>query len=119
MTRDPDVEQWLADRNHPLDEVMRSVREVILGADDRVGECVKWKTPTFTYKGNIVSFNPSKHLVSLLFHRGSEIPGDHPRLEGDGKLVRTMRFASVEDVEAGREALAAVIRSWCDLKDGR
>lgn len=57
-------------------------------------------------------------MISILFHRGAEIPGDHPRLEGDGKLVRTMRFADVEEVEAGREDLQAAIRAWCDWRAG-
>ena len=76
------------------------------------------ETPTFEYRGNIASFNPSKRVVSLLFHRGAEIPGDHPRLEGDGRLARTMRFTDLEDVEAGRADLEAVIRAWCDWKAG-
>jgi hypothetical protein len=81
-----------------------------------VTESIKWKTPTFAYKGNIASFNPSKNVVSIMFHRGSEIPGDHPRLEGDGKLVRTMRFVDADQLEAGESELAAVIRAWCDSR---
>lgn len=61
---------------------------------------IKWKTPTFSYQGNIFSFNPAKNLISLLFHRGAEIPGNHPRLDGEGKLARTMRFADLDDVRA-------------------
>jgi hypothetical protein len=117
VQRDPEVDAWFEARAHPLDAAMRRTREVILDADDRVTESIKWKTPTFSYRGNIASFNPSKHLVSLLFHRGAEIPGTHPRLEGDGKLARTMRFADLDDVEAGRAELEAVIRAWCDAKD--
>lgn len=112
----PEVEEWLVDRDHPLDDAMRLVRDVILGADERITECVKWKTPTFMFEGNIVSFSPSKKLVSLMFHRGAEIPGSHPRLEGDAKLVRTMRFHDVDDVRAGADDLATVIRAWCDWK---
>ena len=115
---DPDVDRWFDERDHPLDAALRRVREIILGADDRVTESIKWKTPTFAYKGNIASFNPSKNAVSILFHRGSEIPGRHPRLEGDGKLVRTMRFVDLDDVESGRVDLEKVIRAWCDLKAG-
>lgn len=29
-------------------------------------------------RGNIASFNPAKNVVSLLFHRGAEIPGEPP-----------------------------------------
>jgi hypothetical protein len=119
MNRNPEVDRWLDEADHPLDATIRRTREIILGADDRVTESIKWKTPTFSYKGNIISFNPSKRLVSLLFHRGAEIPGDHPRLEGDGRLARTMRFTDLDDLEAGREDLQAAIRAWCDWQDER
>lgn len=97
MNTNPDLDAWFAQRSHPLEDAMQRVREIILDADPRVTESIKWKTPTFAFEGNIVSFNPSKNLVSLLFHRGAEIPGEHPRLEGDGPLVRTMRFANRAD----------------------
>ena len=87
-----------------------------MGADDRVTESVKWQTPTFAFKGNIASFQPSKHVVSIMFHRGSEIPGEHPRLEGDGRLVRVMRFADLDQLEAGGAELEAVVRAWCQAK---
>lgn len=119
MNRNPEVDRWFAERDEPIDAAMQRVRDVILEADDRVTESIKWKTPTFSFEGNIASFNPSKRIVSLLFHRGAEILGDHPRLEGDGKLARTMRFADLGEVEAGRDELAAVIRSWCEWKAGR
>jgi hypothetical protein len=118
MNRNPDVDRWFDEADHPLDPMMRRAREIILAADDRVTESIKWKTPTFAYKGNIASFNPSKNVVSIMFHRGSEIPGVHPRLEGDGKLVRTMRFGGVEALEAGRADLEAVVRAWCEWKAG-
>jgi hypothetical protein len=118
MNRNPDVDQWLNESAHPLEATMRRARDIILRADDRVTETIKWKTPTFAYKGNIASFNPSKNLISIMFHRGAEIPGDHPRLEGDGKLVRTMRFTDLDQLEAGRADLEAAIRAWCDWKAG-
>ena len=118
MNRNPDVDHWLDQAGHPQDAMMRRARDIILEADDRVTESIKWKTPTFAYHGNIASFNPSKHLLSIMFHRGSEIPGEHPRLEGEGKLVRTMRFADLGQLEAGRADLAAVVRAWCAWKAG-
>lgn len=116
MNRNPDVDRWLDEADHPLDPLLRRARDIILDADDRVSESIKWKTPTFSYNGNIASFNPSKNVVSIMFHRGSEIPGDHPRLEGDGRLVRTMRFGDADQLEAGRADLQSVIRAWCDWK---
>lgn len=114
--RAPEVDNWFETKQPVQAEAMQLVREIILGADERITETIKWSTPTFMYEGNICSFNPAKNFVSLLFHRGAEIPGDHDRLVGDGRLARTMRFSDVADVEAGRAALEAVIRSWIDLK---
>jgi hypothetical protein len=116
LNRNPEVDRWFEDAAHPLDATMRRARDIILGSDGRVSESIKWKTPTFAYRGNIASFNPSRHLLSIMFHRGAEIPGDHPRLEGEGRLVRTMRFAGLDELEAGRGDLEAVVRAWCDWK---
>jgi len=112
------VEAWFADRGHPLEAEMRRVRDLVLGVDPRITEAIKWQTPTFVFEGNIASFSPSKNFVSLMFHRGSEIPGHHPALEGDGRLVRTMRFADAAEVEAKRDDLEAAITAWCWSREG-
>ena len=117
MNKRSEVDRWFEQRDHPLAEALQHARQIILGADDRVTETIKWSTPTFVYKGNILSFTPSKVVISLMFHRGAEIPGSHPRLEGDGKLVRTMRFTSLDEVETGRADLELVIAAWCDWRD--
>jgi hypothetical protein len=114
VNRNPDVDRWFEQRKPPNEDAMQRVREIVLDSDERVTEAIKWQTPTFVFNGNIASFAPAKRFVSLLFHRGAEIPGKHPRLEGDGKLTRTMRFADVADVENHRRDLEKVIRAWCD-----
>jgi hypothetical protein len=112
----PDVDAWFATRDHPLTDAMQLARRLILDADPRVTESIKWKTPTFSFRGDIVSFNPAKKMVSLLFHRGAEIPGDYPRLTGEGRLVRVMRFADVGEVDDAQEELQSVIRAWCTYR---
>jgi uncharacterized protein YdhG (YjbR/CyaY superfamily) len=52
-----------------MKDAMLRVRDVVLAADPRIDECIKWQTPTFTFGGNLASFNPrAKKHVSLLFH---------------------------------------------------
>ena len=58
MGKNSEVDQWLKTLDHPLKDAIEKVRLIILGADKRVGECIKWKSPTFTYEGNIASINP-------------------------------------------------------------
>ena len=119
MGKNAEVQEWLDDFDHPLKEAILGVRDIVLGADDRVEECIKWKSPTFTFGGNIASINPNtKKKVSLMFHRGAEIPGDHPALVGGGGTVKYMYFADLPDVEAQRPSLEAAIRAWCAMKEG-
>ena len=39
-------------------------------------------------------------------------------LTGDGATSRTAKFASLDDIEAQADALRAVVRTWCDWRDG-
>jgi hypothetical protein len=118
MHENPEVSAWLDELDHPLLPVIQGVRRTFLEADDRVTETIKWKSPTFMYEGNLASIDPkAKRHVAVLFHRGAEIPGDHPILEGDGKLARYARFPDLETLEARRDELIAVTRAWCDARD--
>jgi hypothetical protein len=113
------VDEWFQALDHPLKNAMLLVRYPLLEADDRITESIKWSAPTFEYKGNLASFQPkARNFVSLMFHRGAEIPGNHPGLEGDSPLVRMMRFKDEADVEKRRKELQAVVRAWCDWKSG-
>src|SRR5688572_18865985 len=59
-----------------MKDVVLRIREVILEADPRIEECIKWQAPTFTFEGNLASFFPkSKQHASLMFHQGALIPG--------------------------------------------
>jgi hypothetical protein len=117
MNENPEVSAWLRELDHPLKDVILSVRASFLAADERITETIKWKSPTFMYKGNLASIDPKarKH-VAVLFHRGAEIPGDHPLLQGEGKLARFARFPDLDSAERGRDALIAVTRAWCDAR---
>jgi len=117
-TRNPDVDAWFERYANPMKETVAAAREVMLDADDRIGEVVKWSTPTFVYKGNLASFQPrAKQLVSILFHEGATIPGAHPILEGGGDHARYARIAGPEELAARRAELEAVVRAWCDARD--
>jgi hypothetical protein len=112
-----EVEAWFEDLDHPLKGAMLQVRKVILATDRRLDETIKWKSPTFTFEGNMASIDPrSKKHVQLMFHQGAKLPGKHPRLEGGGGTVRYMRFADVAEVKARKHDLEAATRAWIELK---
>lgn len=117
MAKADEVNAWFEEYDNPMKDVVLAVREVVLASDVRVTECIKWKSPTFMYEGNIASFNPrSKKHASLMFHTGAHIPGEHAILEGGGDTARYATFTDLDDVTAKTGQLQAVIQSWIESK---
>ena len=115
--KNSEVDAWFEKYENPMKPVVQAVREIILNADSSMEESIKWKAPTFSYKGNLASFFPkAKQHASLMFHAGATIPGDFPSLEGTGDTSRVMKFTDLSDVEAKRQELESIVRAWIDLK---
>ena len=113
-----DVDEWMEAYDNPMKPVVAEVRKVVLAADDRITEAIKWQAPTFIYDGNIASFFPkAKKHASLMFHKGAEIPGDFPNLEGEGKEARSMKFKSLEDLNSKKAELTSIVQAWCAMRD--
>src|SRR5215510_8940068 len=118
MGRSKEVDAWFARYDNPMKDVVERIRTIVLAADARMDECIKWQAPTFTYKGNLASFYPkSKDHASLMFHIGARIPGSFPRLEGAGDTSRIMKIGSIEEAEAARPELESIVRAWIDWRD--
>jgi uncharacterized protein YdeI (YjbR/CyaY-like superfamily) len=118
MKTNPEVDRFLAAKNHPMTKEINRVREIILDTDDRIEEVVKWSSPTFMYKGNIASFfMNAKKFVSLMFHKGATIKDDSGLLQGDAKAGRLARFEDLADIEKKKTALQEVIREWIRMQD--
>ena len=116
--RNPDVDEWFSAYENPQKDVMLYLRDVILAADERIQEAIKWKSPTFVYKGNIASFNPrAKKHVSLMFHTGASIPGEYPHLEGSGDVARYLSVEDMTQAKALEPELAAIFKAWCEMRD--
>jgi hypothetical protein len=118
MPTRPDVDAWFEGYDNPMKPVVQRIREIVLDADPRIEETIKWQAPTFMYKGNLASFYPkSRQHASLMFHQGGLIPGNHPRLEGSGDTSRVLKIASIEEADAARGDLEAIVRDWIAWRD--
>ena len=118
MNVNPEVEAWFESYENPQKPLVRAVREVILSADDRITEAIKWQAPTFIYRGNLASFYPrSKQHVSLMFHQGASLPDPDGLLEGEGDTSRVAKFTSAADLDAKTEALRGLVAAWIELKE--
>ena len=117
MPRRREVDRWLAGYENPMKQVVLRVRDIVLGADARIDECIKWQAPTFTFEGNLASFFPkSKQHASLMFHTGARIPGKHPLLEGTGSTSRVMKLGSLAEANRARPQIEKIVRAWCDWR---
>jgi hypothetical protein len=77
------------------------VREIILRADRRMRELVKYGTLTFADDADFATFvQVAKKQVSVMFNRGARIPGKFPHLEGTGPSARFIRFADPAEAQA-------------------
>lgn len=112
-----EVDSWMSRYSNPKREVVQRVRHMVLAVDDRITETIKWDTPTFVYKGNIASFYPhSMDHVTLVFHRGTRIPGTYPHLVPDSEDRAIMRISSFAEAEEVREEIEALIQAWIMLR---
>ena len=106
------VDEWLEATSNPMASTISTVVDV-LRTDERLDEAVKYRAPAFMVGSTIVCYFhwSAKAFASLVFPSGSSIPGEHPRLLGDG-LQRTMRFHSDADARAAADDLLDVIDDW-------
>jgi hypothetical protein len=119
VQHDAEVDAWFERYQNPQKDLVMAVRDVVLEADPRVGECIKWQAPTFTYQGNMASFFPraTKH-VSLMFHTGAALPDPRGILEGEGATSRSLKILDHDDLAAKTPGLQGLVRSWIGLRDG-
>ena len=45
---------FLKKKKHPLNDEIQLVREIIMNVSEKIGKDIKWSSPTFIYKGNII-----------------------------------------------------------------
>lgn len=114
----PDVEDWFARYDNPKRDVVMRVRLIVLDADERIAEKIKWNTPTFQYKGDMASFFPlSMDHATLVFHQGRHIPGTYKHLVPDGDHAAVFRVTSFEEAEERREELERIVGAWIQWRD--
>jgi hypothetical protein len=118
-----DVEAFLASLDHPHEQEILALRRIILGADPRIGEGIKWNAPSFRTSEWFATVHlRAKPGVQVILHFGAKkravfdpctaISDPESLLEWAGDDRAFARFRDLADVEAKQSAFAAVIRQW-------
>jgi hypothetical protein len=55
------VDAYVAGLKHPLTQVVKNLRQIILSIDGDIGEEIKWNAPTFFYAGPMKPANPKEY----------------------------------------------------------
>jgi hypothetical protein len=116
----PKVDAYMQALEHPLKPVMEAVRAIILGAHPGITEGIKWNSPSFYYKGDMVVFHTrsAEHLL-LIFPNGIVIGDESGLLEGDYVDRRMAYFRSMDEVNSKQAALESAILGWVRYMDGQ
>jgi hypothetical protein len=121
------VEEYIQNSQHPLKQVVAAARAAILNAGPELTEHIKWNAPSFCHLGqDRVTFNlHNQNYLLLVFHRGAKASHDwaeRPALEDDRGLLEwvtndraSLKLHSLEELEAKRERLQAIVRQWVAL----
>jgi hypothetical protein len=120
-----EVETFLDALDHPRKPEILALRRIILGADPRIGERIKWNAPSFRTGEWFGTFHlRAKDGVQVILHFGAKKrDGFAPRtaiadpeslLEWLAEDRATAKFRDLADVEAKQSAFASVIRQWIE-----
>ncbi|HEV7590199.1 MAG TPA: DUF1801 domain-containing protein [Longimicrobium sp.] len=116
------VEVYLAMLDHPRKREILALREIILGADPRITEGIKWNAPSFRTSEWFATFHlRAKDGVQLILHLGAKKRAAAVAIADPASLLQwlgadraTVKFRDLDDVGAKRVAFSDVIREWIE-----
>lgn len=127
--KEDDVDAFLAALDHPRKPEIETLRALILAADPRVREGVKWNAPSFYVTEHFATFKlRPADTVQVVFHTGARVKDVARAMEIDDpaglltwaapdRCVATLR--DMDDVEAKRGAFTSIVRQWIgQMADG-
>jgi uncharacterized protein YdhG (YjbR/CyaY superfamily) len=117
VSRMDKVDEFMQALDHPLKAEVQIVRDIIKGVDKDIAEEIKWKAPSFNYKGEyLVTFNLREaRRIHLVFHNPLIPKVKSNLLEGDYIDRRMVYFANMQDVKANKPALEKALKDLIKL----
>lgn len=119
VSRTDKVDEFLENLSHPLKAEVEAVRSIIKGVNKAINEEIKWKAPSFNYKGEyLVTFNLwEKKRIHLVFHNPQISRVKSNILEGEYKDRRMAYFADMKDIKTKKPILEKVLKDLIKLQE--
>ena len=118
------VKEFIQTSKHPLKKAVEEIREIILSADKRITEHIKWNAPSFCFNGDDrITFNLSKNdRILLIFHRGAKVKDSKSKeqlfedttgmLEWLAHDRAVVKIQTIEEVAGKKAVLTKVVKRW-------
>lgn len=113
-----EVNQFMQQLEYPLKAEVQMIREMIKSVNKDITEQIKWKAPSFSYKGEyLVTFNlRDQHRIHLVFHNPAISKVKNNLLEGNYEDRRMAYFADKKDIEGKQAALEKALKDLIKLQ---
>jgi hypothetical protein len=116
------VDAFMAQLEHPFKETIQDLRFLILSADPRVREQIKWNAPSFLIEDHFATFKLyPPNAIQLVLHTGAKVK-NHPKtfvVDDPNSLLQwvtgdrcVLIFKSAEHAREMREAVASIVKQW-------
>ncbi len=117
VSRTDAVDEFLKNLSHPLTAEVEAIRSIIKSVNKDINEEVKWRAPSFNYKGEyLVTFNLwEEKRIHLVFHNPLISEVKSSLLEGEYKNRRMAYFADMKDVKAKKPFLEKALKDLIKL----
>jgi len=112
------VDRFMEKLDHPFKAEVQMMREIIKEVNNEITEQIKWKAPSFSYKGQyLVTFNLwEKGRIHLVFHNPMISQVRSKLLEGEYDHRRMAYFADRNDIQTKRTALKKALKDLIKLQ---
>ncbi len=117
-------EMLLEKLQHPLKREIAELRKILLNANSKLTEHVKWNAPSYCYNGDDrITFNlHAQDHVKLIFHRGAKakdakdfvFTDSSGMLEWAAKDRAVAKFRTLEEVKEKKLALTLLVNQWLE-----
>ena len=117
------IDEFLAALEHPCKQEIMALRQLILKADPRITEEIKWNEPSFRASEHFATFQlRAKTGVQIVLHLGAKvretattgiaIADPAALLTWLAKDRASVTFHDLDEINAKRDAFTQLIRQW-------
>lgn len=123
-----EVSKFLDDLNHPFRNEIENLRHIIISANEKLSENIKWNSPNYHYEENDIitmRINPPRQ-IQVIFHRGAKkkeklkermINDSLSFLDWKENDRAVATFKNLNDIEKSENNLILIIKDWIRVNE--